>query len=91
MSEVPTAKVDTLIRASKLAQEARRNAEQVLTFHAQNNRPKKGSTVGVVDALTPSAMLSGERMPMNVVSRRSTKTPKKEFWLERLRGPGDYH
>ncbi|OLQ14005.1 hypothetical protein AK812_SmicGene2002 [Symbiodinium microadriaticum] len=29
LSEVPTAKVDTLIRASKLAQEARRNAEQV--------------------------------------------------------------
>ena len=96
LSEVPSATVDMLVRANKLVREARRNAEQVLTFNAynlpwheliavvwadaaQNNRPKKGSTVGIVGALAPRAILSGEKVGMNVVSWRSTKAPRESL------------
>eukprot|EP00439_Symbiodinium_sp_Y106_P073683 s126_g13.t4 len=46
---------------------------------AQNNRPKKGSTVGIVGTIGPQEILSGERTPMNVVSWRSTKTPRESL------------
>ncbi|CAE6957766.1 RE1 [Symbiodinium sp. CCMP2592] len=46
---------------------------------AQNNRPKRGSTVGVVGALAPRKILEGERVAMNIVSWRSTKAPRESL------------
>ena len=46
---------------------------------AQNNRPKKGSTVGIVGAMAPKSILQGERVPLNVVSWRSTKAPRESL------------
>ncbi|CAE7712174.1 unnamed protein product [Symbiodinium sp. CCMP2592] len=46
---------------------------------AQNNRPKKGSTVGIVGALAPREILQGEKTPLNVVSWRSTKAPRESL------------
>ena len=96
LSEVPSATVDTLLRANKLIREAKRTSEQVLIFHAfgmdwrdliavvwadaaQNNRPKKGSTGGIVGAMAPKSILQGERVPLNVVSWRSTKAPRESL------------
>ena len=46
---------------------------------AQNNRPKKGSTVGIVGAMAPKAIMEGDRVPLNIVSWRSTKAPRESL------------
>ena len=42
-------------------------ASLVWSDAAQNNRPKKGSTVGIVGAMAPLEILDGKRVPMNIV------------------------
>ena len=43
---------------------------------AQNNRPKKSSAVGILTCLAPVSILSGEYVPMIIVSWESSKAPR---------------
>ena len=46
---------------------------------AQNNRPRKGSTVGLVACLAPREMENSDKVRMNVVTWRSTKAPRESL------------
>ena len=43
---------------------------------AQNNRPNKSSAVGILTCLAPVSILSGEYVPMIIVSWKSSKAPR---------------